>query len=343
MNRAGRFSVTDRLLRRLALASLIANVTIVITGGAVRLTGSGLGCPTWPRCTADSYVATPEMGIHGAIEFGNRLMTGVLSVIALAGLIAAIRYRPRRRSLIVLAALVLLGIAAQAVIGGITVWTGLHPSVVGVHFIVSIALIAAAYAFWRRVDESDGPVRAVVPGPLRTLTWITVAVSALVILLGVLVTGSGPHSGDPSAPRNGLDPEAISQVHADFVFLFIGLSVALWYALRAVAAPPTAVRAAGTLVVVELGQGLIGYVEYFTGLPVILVGAHMLGSCLVWWATLAVLWATRERAQRRQVSTASAKRSAAPAEYPRNNDGSVSSSSTSSGVPSGPGIRSTRA
>lgn len=282
-------------LRGLALASLIANITIVVTGGAVRLTGSGLGCPTWPRCTADSYVATPEMGFHGAVEFGNRLMTIVLGAIALAGLIAAIRYRPRRRSLVLLATAVLAGIAAQALIGGITVWTDLHPSMVGIHFIVSIALILAAYAFWRRVDEPDGPVRSLIPVPLRTLTWITVAVSAAVIVIGVAVTGSGPHSGDPSAPRNGLDPEAISQVHADAVFLLIGLSVALWLALRAVAAPPAAVRAAGILVLVELAQGLIGFVEYFTGLPAILVGAHMLGSCLVWWATLAVLWATRER------------------------------------------------
>lgn len=295
MDRTSRFSVSNRLLRQLALASIIANVVIVVTGGAVRLTGSGLGCPTWPRCTADSYVATPEMGIHGAIEFGNRMLSPVLTLIALAGLLAAVQYRPRRRSLVLLSMAVLLGIAAQAVIGGITVRTDLNPSVVGLHFIVSMAIIVAAYAFWRRIDEPDGPVRSLVPGPLRTLTWLTVAASAVVVIGGVLVTGSGPHAGDPESPRNGLDPERIAQVHAESVFLLIGLSVALWLALRAVDAPARAVRSAGMLVLVELGQSLIGFVQYFTGLPEVLVGAHMLGSCLVWLATLAVLWAVRER------------------------------------------------
>lgn len=295
MDRTGSFSVSNRLLRRLALASIIANVVIVVTGGAVRLTGSGLGCPTWPRCTEDSYTATPQMGIHGLIEFGNRLLSPVLTVIALAGLLAALWRRPRRRSLVLLSAAVLLGIVAQAVIGGITVWTDLNPSVVGLHFIVSMAILVAAYAFWRRVDEPDGPARSLVPGPLRTLTWITVAASAVVVVLGVLVTGSGPHAGDPDAPRNGLDPLRISQVHAESVFLLLGLSVALWLALRAVDAPAQAVRATGVLVVVELTQSLIGFVQYFTGLPEILVGAHMLGASLVWLATLAVLWAIRER------------------------------------------------
>jgi cytochrome c oxidase assembly protein subunit 15 len=194
-----------------------------------------------------------------------------------------------------LSASVLLGIAAQVVVGGIAVWKSLHPSMVGIHFVLSIAIILAAYAFWRRVDEPDGPARSLVPGPLRALTWLTATISTLVIVVGVLVTGSGPHSGDPDAPRNGLDPEAISQVHADLVFLLLGLSIALWLALRAVDAPPKAIQAAAVLVVVELAQGVIGFVEYFTGLPVLLVGAHMFGSCLVWLATLAVLWATRER------------------------------------------------
>jgi cytochrome c oxidase assembly protein subunit 15 len=295
VDRTSRFSVSIRLLRRLALASIIANVVIVVTGGAVRLTGSGLGCPTWPRCTDDSYTATPEMGIHGAIEFGNRTLSPVLTLIALAGLLAALRYRPQRRSLVHLSAAVLLGIVAQAVIGGITVWTDLHPSAVGMHFIISMAILLAAYAFWRRVDEPDGPARPLVPTPLRTLAWITVVVSAVAVVLGVLVTGSGPHAGDPSAPRNGLDPERISQIHAESVFLLLGLSIALWLALRAVEAPANAVRAAGVLVVVELAQSLIGFVQYFTGLPEVLVGAHMLGASLVWLATLAVLWSTRER------------------------------------------------
>lgn len=295
MNSSGRFPVSPSLLRRLALASIIANIVIVVTGGAVRLTASGLGCPTWPRCTDESYITTAEMGLHGVIEFGNRTLSGAVGLIALAGLVAALLHRPRRRSLVLLSGAVLLAVAAQAIIGGITVRTQLHPSVVGVHFVVSMGLILAAYFFWRRTTEPDGPAHPVIPGPLRTLTWITTIASAAVVLVGVLVTGSGPHAGDQNAERNGLDPETIARVHTDLVFLLIGLSVALWLALRAVAAPRAAARAAGALVVVELAQGLIGFVQYFTGLPAVAVAAHLLGACLVWLATIALLWSTRER------------------------------------------------
>jgi heme a synthase len=286
---------SSALLSRLALASVVANVGIVVTGAAVRLTGSGLGCPTWPRCTDASYTTTAEMGIHGAVEFGNRLLTFVLAAIALAGFVGALLQRPRRRSLVLLSGAVLLGIPGQGVIGGITVLTDLNPWVVGLHFLLSMALIAFAYGLWRRTGEGDGPARPLVPGPLRTLARLTALVSTAVIAVGVVVTGSGPHAGDEHAKRNGLGPEAISQAHADLVFLLLGLSVALWFALRAAAAPAGAVRAAGTLVVVELAQGLIGFVQYFTHLPVLLVGAHMLGACLVWVATLTLLWSLRER------------------------------------------------
>ncbi|MBY8872615.1 COX15/CtaA family protein [Micromonospora sp. PLK6-60] len=294
MKRSVRLPASTTLLRRLALASIIANVAIVVTGGAVRLTASGLGCPTWPRCTDDSYTTTPEMGVHGVIEFGNRLLTFAVGLIALAVVLAVLAHRPRRRGLLPLAVGVLLGIPAQAVIGGITVLTNLNPWVVGLHFLASMVVIAAAYALWRRVGEPDGPVTPTVPAPLRTLAWLTTVVSAAVLVVGTWVTGSGPHAGDHGAARNGLDPATISQVHADGVFLLIGLSVALLFAFRAVGAQRAA-RAAGVLLAVELGQGLIGFVQYFTNLPALLVAAHMLGSCLVLLATLGVLWATRER------------------------------------------------
>ncbi|MBQ1043427.1 MULTISPECIES: COX15/CtaA family protein [unclassified Micromonospora] len=294
VKRSVRFPVSSTLLRRLALASIIANVAIVVTGGAVRLTASGLGCPTWPRCTDDSYTTTAEMGVHGVIEFGNRLLTFAVGIIALAVVLAVLAHRPRRRGLLPLAVGVLFGIPAQAVVGGITVLTNLNPWVVGLHFLASMAVIAAAYALWRRIKEPDGPVTPTVPAPLRTLAWITTAVSASVLVVGTWVTGSGPHAGDHGAARNGLDPAAISQVHADGVFLLIGLSVALYFAFRAVGAARAA-RAAAVLIAVELGQGVIGFVQYFTHLPGVLVGAHMLGSCLVLLATLGVLHATRER------------------------------------------------
>jgi cytochrome c oxidase assembly protein subunit 15 len=287
--------VKRSLLRPLAFASLVANAGLVVTGAAVRLTGSGLGCPTWPRCTETSYTTTAAMGVHGAIEFGNRLLTFVLVAIALACFVAALLQRPRRRSLILLSFAIGLGIPGQGVVGGFTVLTDLNPWVVGLHFLLSMALVAGAYSLWKREAEGDGPPRSLVPAPLRTLARLTALVSAAVIVLGVVVTGSGPHAGDADAKRNGLDPAAASQAHADLVFLLIGLSVALWFALRAVDAPRAAVRAAGVLVLVELGQGLIGFVQYFTQLPVLLVGAHMLGATLVWIATLATLRSLRVR------------------------------------------------
>ncbi|GAA2716947.1 COX15/CtaA family protein [Micromonospora olivasterospora] len=294
MKRSVRFPVSATLLRRLAYASIVANVAIVVTGGAVRLTASGLGCPTWPRCTDDSYHATPEMGVHGVIEYGNRLLTFAVGAIALAVVVAVLLHRPRRQGLLPLAVAVLFGIPAQAVIGGITVLTNLNPWVVGLHFLASMVVIAAAYALWRRIGKPDGPTLPTVPAPLRALALLTTVVSAAVLVVGTWVTGSGPHAGDHGAARNGLDPEAISQVHADGVFLLVGLSVALVFAFRAVGAR-RAERAAVMLLAVELGQGVIGFVQYFTHLPAVLVGAHMLGSCLVLLATLAVLSSTRER------------------------------------------------
>ncbi|GAA2585958.1 COX15/CtaA family protein [Winogradskya consettensis] len=283
------------LLRRLALASLIANIALVVTGAAVRLTSSGLGCPTWPKCTDESYVTTPEMGVYGVIEFGNRVLGILLGVIALATFIAAMLRKPRRRSLVTLSLIAGLGIPGQGVIGGITVLTDLNPWVVGLHFLLSMALIAYTYALWQRTKEGDGDPRPLVVRPLRHLAGLTALASIAVILVGVIVTGSGPHAGDAGAKRNGLDPQTIAQAHADLVMLLIGLSVALWFALRAANAPAAAVRAAGLLIVVELAQGLIGFVQYFTHLPVLLVGAHLLGAALVWTATLNMLWKLRER------------------------------------------------
>ncbi|NUT38331.1 MAG: heme A synthase [Hamadaea sp.] len=284
------------LTRGTALASLAANVGIVITGGAVRLTGSGLGCPTWPKCTAESLTATPEMGINGAIEFGNRLLTFVVGVLAVAGFVLAVKLArqaraegvagPAERGMVRWSAWTAASIPAQAAWGGLTVLTNLNPWIVGLHFMVSIGIIFAAYGFWQstRSRRIDG-----VPAELR---WLAVAVGAValgVLVIGTMVTGSGPHAGDQGAARNGLDPAQISQVHADLVFLLLGLSVAAWLALRAVGAP-TAAKAALILIATLLGQGLIGFVQYFTHLEPILVGVHMFGACLVWIAALHLCW-----------------------------------------------------
>jgi cytochrome c oxidase assembly protein subunit 15 len=285
---------TPATLRRAALASLIANVGLVITGGAVRLTDSGLGCPTWPRCSDTSYVATPAMGIHSWIEYGNRMLITVLVALAALGVICAVLQRPRRRRVIMLSLLALASIPLQAVVGGITVLTHLNPWVVASHFLVSIGILALLYAFWTATRESDAPALPTVPATVRALVAAVTAASGAVIVAGTVVTGSGPHAGDATARRTGLDPAEVAQVHADLVFLLIGLSIGAYFALRAVGAQ-VATRRAGWLIVILAAQAVIGFVQYATHLPALIVAAHMAGACAVWLGTLALLYSLRTR------------------------------------------------
>ncbi|TFV65892.1 UNVERIFIED_ORG: heme A synthase [Bacillus sp. AZ43] len=281
---------------RLALANAVANGLIVVTGGAVRLTGSGLGCPTWPRCTSDSFVATSELAGHGAIEFGNRLLTFVLAAVAVATVVAV--WRSPRRDLRRLAVLTFLGIPAQALLGGVTVLTGLNPWTVAAHFLVSAVLVALATTLWLRSRE-PGVGRPLLRRPFVLLTWGIAAVTASVLVVGTIVTGSGPHSGDvdendvPTGNRIGIDTELVSQLHADVVFLLIGLTVALLVALYATDSPDRVRRAARDLLVVQLAQGVVGYVQYFTDLPIALVLLHMLGAVLITAFTARLVWSVR--------------------------------------------------
>jgi len=277
------------VVTRVALANVVANVLIVVTGGAVRLTGSGLGCPTWPRCTDESFVPTPELAGHGVIEFGNRTLTFVLTVVAVATLVVVWR---SRRDLRPLAVLSFLGIPVQALLGGITVLTGLNPWTVACHFLLSMALVAVATVLWLRSRE-PGVGRLLVRRPLPLLVTGVAVVTAVVLGMGTVVTGSGPHSGDPKAGRSGFDPELVSQLHADVVFLLIGLTVALLVALQATDAPGRVRGAARSLLVVQLAQGMIGYVQYFTDLPIVLVLLHMLGAALIAVFTARLVWAIR--------------------------------------------------
>jgi cytochrome c oxidase assembly protein subunit 15 len=282
--------VSPALVSRVALANAVANGAIVVTGGAVRLTGSGLGCPTWPRCTDESFVATPELAGHGAIEFGNRLLTFVLTAIAIATVVAV--FRSVRQDLRPLAVLGLLGIPAQALLGGITVLTGLNPWTVAAHFLVSMVLVAVATTLWLRSRE-PGVGQPLLRRPFPLLVTGIAVVTAAVLVLGTVVTGSGPHSGDPAAGRTGLDPELVSQLHADVVFLLLGLTIALLVALHATDSPSRVRRAARDLLIVQLAQGVIGYVQYFTDLPIVLVLLHMLGAVLVTAYTARLVWSVR--------------------------------------------------
>jgi cytochrome c oxidase assembly protein subunit 15 len=274
-----------------ALVNAVANGFIVVTGGLVRLTGSGLGCPTWPRCTDQSFVTTPELAAHGAIEFGNRLLTFVLTVAAIAVVVAV--WRSPRRDLRPLALLSFLGIPAQALLGGITVLTGLNPWTVAAHFLVSAVLVALATTLWLRSRE-PGVGQPLLRRPLPLLVTGIPAVTAVVLVLGTVVTGAGPHSGDENAAdRMDFDPETVSQLHADVVFLLVGLTVALLVALYALDAPDRIRHAARDLLVVQLAQGVVGFVQYFTDLPILLVLLHMLGAVLITAYTARLVWAVR--------------------------------------------------
>jgi cytochrome c oxidase assembly protein subunit 15 len=297
-------------VRYLAIASVVVNIAIIVTGGAVRLTGSGLGCPTWPRCTEDSFVSHPALGIHGAIEFGNRLITFVVAAVVGLAWLAALRARPRRRDLVGLATILLAGVPLQAVAGGITVLTDLNPWWVSVHFLLSPALVAVAVVFVRRCGEAAGPTRPTVPRSVRQLAYATFAAAAVVVYVGTLVTGSGPHAGDERAPRNGLDPESISQLHADVAFLLLGLTIGTLLAFRAVGAPDRARRATRWLLGIEIAQSVIGFTQYFTGLPTTLVGLHLLGSALMVVAATAMVLGTREPAPAGAVEPPGAERPA---------------------------------
>jgi cytochrome c oxidase assembly protein subunit 15 len=279
-------NVRDRLaswLWPLAVANLVANIVIVMTGGAVRLTGSGLGCPTWPSCTDDSYTPHAALGVHGAIEFGNRMLTFVLVVVAVACFAAAYARRRQDSAVtepLVLSTIVALGIPAQAVIGGITVLTDLNPWIVAFHLLVSMAMIAVCVRLvhslvWLRC----GRPRPVATPRLRLLAWLTFASGWLVLYLGTVVTGSGPHAGDREARRTGLDPHVFSHVHAVAVYLLVALTVALLVVSRREGHQGN-VRAATALLLVELGQGTVGFLQYFNDLPVALVTVHMLGAAL---------------------------------------------------------------
>jgi cytochrome c oxidase assembly protein subunit 15 len=266
----------------LAATSLWLNLVLLVTGGVVRLTDSGLGCPTWPRCTEASLVTTPAMGVHGYIEFGNRLLGVVLMLIAVALVTVTFRARPgfpaAWRYLSGAQALV---VPAQALIGGILVLTDLNPYVRTLHFLVSFPILLAATALLRRTRDGTGSQAATVRGELRLLTGGMLATVSAVLVVGALVTGTGPHAGDPKAARLPFDPAALTQVHADLVYLLLGLALATTFTARALRAPQPVQHGSIVLVALIAAQGLLGYVQYHTGVPPVLVALHMLGAGLI--------------------------------------------------------------
>ncbi|HAN26018.1 MAG: heme A synthase [Microbacterium sp.] len=258
-----------------AWATLVVQISIVGTGGLVRLTGSGLGCPTWPKCTADSLVATPEMGIHGLIEFGNRSLTFVLAIIAIVTFVLTLRYRKQRRDLFWLSLLVGMYIPLQAVLGGITVLSQLNPYVVGLHFFASVPLVALSAALVVRVYAVPGPRVRAVPAWYAAVAHVTSGFVLLTVIVGILVTGSGPHAGDEHAIRNGLDSEVLQHIHAIPAYVTFALTVAL-VASSFRTEPALRLRLwTSLLLAVELVQIAVGLIQANTGLPIALVNVHM--------------------------------------------------------------------
>ena len=293
-------------LRAIFMANLVAQTGIVLTGGLVRLTGSGLGCPTWPQCAAGSYVPTAEQeqAWHKYVEFGNRTLTFVLAIAAIVGAFSW-NYRNRartgigRRPIVWLAAVPLLGTVAQAVLGGITVLTGLNPISVSTHFLLSAILIALTLLLVVRANETgDQPLTVLVHPAIRTLSRVMVAIGLIVLVLGTIVTGSGPHSGDAAVDhRLPFDVRTVSWLHADAVLLFIGLMIGMLVALTVTSAPRTSIKRAWILVGVSLAQGIVGYLQYFTGVPWLLVLAHLAGACAVWIALISLHLSLRKRGE----------------------------------------------
>ncbi|MCX2183028.1 COX15/CtaA family protein [Streptomyces sp. SKN60] len=293
---AQRWTPSPRTLRRAALSAVVMSVIIIVTGGAVRLTGSGLGCDTWPKCTDDSLIVTAEQGFHGFVEFGNRMLTYVLSAAVGWAIVAARSAKPRRRPLTRLGWAQFWIVMSNAVIGGITVWMGLNPWTVAGHFLAANSLLTVAVITWHRAGEGDTTPKPRVPRPVRKLSWAIVAVSAVLIALGTTVTGAGKHAGDSSdVPRMPWDWTDAAHVHAIGAWALCALAVAMWLVLRVVDAPDDTRARARDLLIVLLAQGAIGYVQYFTGVPEVLVAAHMLGSSLMWIAVLRLALSLRER------------------------------------------------
>lgn len=260
---------------------LFLQSALVVTGGAVRLTGSGLGCPTWPECTPGSYTPVPhqeEGQLHAWIEFGNRLLTFALLLSALSVVLYVLV--SGRKDLRLLAAGQVIGILGQGVLGGITVLTDLHPATVASHLLLSIFLIAGATSLFSRRHKPQKKVAA----PTKTISILSrvhIVVAYIVIILGTIVTGSGPHAGDEKAPRFGFDIQTVAWLHADAVIFLMGLTIA--FLVTATLEQKTK-KAIYIFLGISLGQGAIGYMQYFTGIPEALVAAHLIGATIFWIA-----------------------------------------------------------
>jgi len=298
----------DARVRFFAVATLVIQILIVATGGAVRLTGSGLGCPTWPLCTDASLVATPEMGIHGIIEFGNRLLSIIVGFVAILMVLTLVRLRRERRDLMRLALVILGGTVLQGLIGGRVVLVNLDPSTVGVHFAISAVLVAFSAALVYRVWTGRRGTLREVSRPIALVTHTTSVLVAVTVVAGILTTGAGPHAGDDASDRNGLDPSILQHVHSWPGYALIAATLML-VILLAVGQYRRILNFAIILLTLEVVQAAVGIIQSRSGLPSLLVGSHMVIACTIVAAMTAVVLSLRpsvdQRAAREVSSLAS--------------------------------------
>ncbi|WP_240796224.1 COX15/CtaA family protein [Streptomyces sp. RFCAC02] len=293
---AERWTPHPRTVHRAALAALVLSVVIIITGGAVRLTGSGLGCDTWPTCSDGNLVTTSENGLHGAIEFGNRMMTYVVSAAVGWFIVAARCAKPERRSLTRLGWAQFWVVMSNGVVGGVTVLTKLNPFIVAAHFIAAVALLTVTVISWLRTREGDEAPRPLVGVPVRRGVIALTLLSAALLVVGTAVTGTGKHAGDDSdIERMPFDWDTVTRLHSGLAWAVVLGTVALVVALRVLDAPSRPRAAARDLLIVLLAQGVIGYTQYFLDEPELLVGFHILGASLVWVYTMRLLLSVRDR------------------------------------------------
>jgi cytochrome c oxidase assembly protein subunit 15 len=285
-------SVSPARFRVVALAALVAMVLIVVTGGAVRLTGSGLGCSSWPGCEPGHFVA--PLGYHHWVEFGNRIVSGFVVAVSVIALLAARFRTPRRRDLTWLSAGLVAGVLGQVILGALTVHFELRPPWVMAHFLLSMLLVLdAAVLHWRSSEVQSLETR-------REVQWLSATIAgvgAAVLILGTVVTGTGPHAGDKKTARFGFDLRTVAQAHADAVMLLIGLTIAIGFLIAAVGAWRKLRPHYNALVIVVLAQAAIGFTQYALHLPAGLVEVHILGATLFWLAAVRLNLATRSVAQ----------------------------------------------
>jgi cytochrome c oxidase assembly protein subunit 15 len=280
---AERWTLGPRALRWATTAALVASILIVLGGGVVRVTGSGLGCPTWPTCDGTSLAPIPELGIHGVIEFANRLFTGVLIVAVGWAIIAARLQRPRERMITRLTWSMFWLVVANALAGGVTVIARLNPWTVALHFVLAVALLATAALTWHRVRDR-GDRTTVTPARTRVLAWSLASATLALVVVGTLVSGTGPHAGDSEyVPRMALDWGLVVWIHASLAIVVGILAVALFVTTLSLR------RVSGVFLAVFVAQGVIGGIQALSGLPELLVALHLVGAALVWVGALRVL------------------------------------------------------